>query len=152
MKLPVTIHFTEEEAFALAEALEHLSRNMEDRLPDVEVMTEDERELADIWRSMFNIAQTAIEKIEATITENHIMGKPGVCPRCGNHDLEQTGSDAPSSILLANHEVEHNYSCHHCGCQFDEVWSYSHKQVTRDPRDFTPDEVEKWGNTTTTTK
>ena len=147
MTLPVTIHLTEEEANALFDLLECASTDIECRLPDCK----DDPEMAAIWRPMFDIAQTAIEKIEGTITENHIMGKPGVCPRCGNHDLEQTGSDAPSSILLANHEVEHNYSCHHCGCQFDEVWAYSHKQVTRDPRDFTPDEVEKWGNDTTTT-
>ena len=139
MSLPVTIHFTEDEAFALAEALEHLSSDMEDRLPDAQFMTDDEKELEDIWRSMYDIAQTAIAKIEGTVTENHIMGKPGVCPRCGNHDLEQTGSDA-----RCDHEVESNYSCHHCGCQFDEAWMYSHKQVTRDPRDFTPAEVEKW--------
>ena len=72
MTLPVTIQLTEDEAFALADALEHLSQDMEDRLPDVEVMTEDERELADSWRSMFNIAQRVNALIEATIAENFI--------------------------------------------------------------------------------
>jgi len=145
MTLPVTIHFTEEQANALFDLLDWASTDIECRLPDCE----DDPELAAIWRPMFDIAQTAIEKIEATITENHIMGKPGACPRCGQDNskapflLEQTGSDAH-----CDHEVEHNYSCDNCGCRFDEVWMYSHKQVTRDPRDFTPAEVEKWGNDT----
>ena len=138
MTLPITIHFTEEQANALFDVLEWASNDIECRLPDCE----DDPELAAIWRPMFDIAQTAIEKIEGTITENHIMGKPRQCPRCGNHRLEQTGSDAH-----CDHEVESNYSCLECGCQFDEVWMYSHKQVTRDPRDFTPEEVEKWAPT-----
>ena len=90
MTLPITIHFTEEQANALFDVLEWASNDIECRLPDCE----DDPELAAIWRPMFDIAQTAIEKIEGTITENHIMGKPRQCPRCGNHRLEQTGSDA----------------------------------------------------------
>ena len=135
MTLPVTIHFTEDEAHKLFDLLEWAANDIEERIPDCKDDPEQ------IWPPLFDIAELAMRKIEGTITENNIMGKPRQCPRCGNYKLEQTGSDA-----LCNHEVEHNYKCLECGCLFDEVWSYSHKQVTRDPRDFTPDEVEKWAN------
>jgi C4-type Zn-finger protein len=70
--------------------------------------------------------------IEGAITQNVTMGKPGACPQCGEDNskapflLEQTGADAH-----CNHEVEYNYSCDNCRCRFDEVWMYSHKEVTR---------------------
>ena len=163
MTLPVTIHLTEDEAFALNNLLEWAGEHIGDILdaagshdhwpvdhqPELEG---NDKEIREIYKPLFTIAQTVTEKVEGTITENHIMGKPGVCPRCGEDNskapflLEQTGADAH-----CDHEVEYNYSCQNCGCRFDEVWMYSHKQVTRDPRDFTPAEVEKWGTTTNTT-
>jgi len=158
MTLPITIHLTEAEAHALHDLLdwagEHIGDILDaagshdhwpvDQQPELEG---NDKEIRDTFKPLFTISQTVTEKVEGTIAENHIMGKPGACPRCGNRSPAQTGSDAH-----CDHEVEHNYSCNNCGCQFDEAWMYSHKQVTRDPRDFTPEEVEKWGNDTTTTK
>jgi hypothetical protein len=105
---------------------------------------------------MYDIAQRVLALIEAETVEKMIesgelkegclahpypQGKPRTCPRCGNDRLEMTGADAH-----CDHEVEYNLSCLECGCQFDEVWAYSRKEITRDPMDFTPEEVEKWAD------
>lgn len=149
MTLPVTIHLTEEEAHALNDLLgwagDTIGELLDDAKRDPEP-DENDKEIVSIYEPLADIGLTVTQKIEGTITENHIMGKPSACPRCGEDNskapflLEQTGADAH-----CDHEVEYNYSCQNCGCRFDEVWMYSHKEVTRDPRDFTPEEVEKWG-------
>ena len=130
--MSITITLTEDEASALFDVLEHTSNDIGERLPDCE----DDPDAKALWEPMFNISQRVMELIEATITENNIMGKPRACPQCGednDHDgikkpylLEMTGADAH-----CDHEGEYNYSCSSCGCRFDEVWAYSHKEVTR---------------------
>jgi|TARA_Y100000296_G_C5164734_1_gene253912 hypothetical protein len=149
----ITLTLTEEEASALHDLVGWAGDTIGEMLDDAKhepEPDENDKEVVEIYEPLFNISQRVSELVEATITENHIMGKPGACPRCGEDNskppflLEQTGSDAH-----CDHEVEYNYSCDNCGCRFDEVWMYSHKQVTRDPKDFTPEEVEKWGNETT---
>ena len=164
MTLPITIHLTEDEALALADLLGWAGDTIEELIIDARrnekfpgltperqaEMDENDKDILEIYEPLADIGLAVSEIIKGTIIQNATMGKPSACPWCGEDNskapflLEQTGSDAH-----CDHEVDYNYSCDNCGCRFDEVWTYSHKEINRDPKDFSPEEVEKWAPTTT---
>ena len=162
MALPITIHLTEAEADALHDLLDWAGEHIGDildaagshdhwpivdpaaaRAADEEraALEGNDKEISELFKPLFNISQTVTEKVEGTVAENIIMGMPGACPHCKEDGrkppylLEHTGSDAH-----CDHEEERNYSCQNCGCLFDEVWMYSHKEVTRRGRPTTATE------------